>query len=89
MNDTTFLNPMLRGNNLANTVLKAVDNCPPHGIPRPAERRSRHYFVNPDTQLQVLVNVWPGGELDAAFETEPGVFGSPVPVRRSESEVVG
>ena len=89
MSDTTFLDPVMRGNGLAHTILKAVDDCPPHGLPRPTETRTRHYFVNPATQLQVLVNVWPGGEIDAAFESAPGVFGVPVPVRRSESEVVG
>ena len=73
------------GRRLAAVVLDQ-DDTPPHGIPR--ERRVRHYFVNPDTDLQVLVNVWPDGSLDAAFETEPGVFDAPVLVRRTESEVV-
>jgi hypothetical protein len=89
MSDMTFLNPMMRGNSLAHTILRAVDDCDPHGIPRPEERRTRHYFVDPATDRQVVVNVWPSGELDAAFESEPGVFGVPVPVRRTESEIVG
>lgn len=81
--------PFLRGNGLARTVLRSVDDCNPHGIPRPHEVRHRHYYLDPATQLQVLVSVWPDGSMDAAFESEPGVFGVPVPARRVESEVVG
>lgn len=73
------------GRRLAAVVLDA-DDCDPRGIPRPEVRR-RYYFVDPATDLQVLVNVWPDGTLDAAFESEPGVFGAPQRVRRTESEV--
>lgn len=68
------------------SVAKHADDTPPHGIERPV--RHRHYFLNPATDLQVLVNVWPDGVIDAAFESAPGVFGPPQSVRRSESEVV-
>lgn len=73
----------------AQTLLRRAPDTNAYDVVAETEsNRTRHYFVNPATDLQVMVNVWPGGYVDIAFEHAPGVFGPPIAVRRIEREAV-
>lgn len=76
----TFINPIMRGNRLAHTVLRLVedsDPTPAHGIERPLMRCRAEFIGTPERIVNEFMRPWLGEIVfvttepaDAAFEPE-------------------
>jgi len=74
----TFIDPILRGNQLAHTVLRLVedsDPTPPHGIDRPLLRCRAEFVGTPERIVNEFMRPWLGDVVFVSTEPAEAVFG--------------
>jgi len=71
----TFIDPIMRGNQLAHTVLRLVeDECPPHGIERPLLRCRAEFVGTPERIVNEFMRPWLGDVVFVSTEPADAVF---------------